>query len=78
MTSFDSLAITNEPTTAQFVSVKSLKPGQAFSQNGVRYTFVKLERHGTSDFGTLYYRFEGSTTVYPGWVNLRDKVEVES
>jgi hypothetical protein len=70
--------MTNEPTTTQLVPVKSLKPGQAFSQNGVRYTFVKLERRGTSDFGTLYYRFEGSLRVFVRSVCLRDKVEVEA
>jgi hypothetical protein len=78
MTAFDPLAMTNEPNTPQLVTVKSLKPGQAFSQNGVRYTFVKLERRGTSDFGTLYYRFEGSAVVYTRSVTLRDKVEVEA
>jgi hypothetical protein len=70
--------MSNEPTTTQLVSVKSLNPGQAFSQNGVRYTVVKLERRATSDFGTLYYRFEGSLRIFVRSVCLRDEVEVEA
>jgi hypothetical protein len=70
--------MSNEPTAARLLPVNRLKPGQAFSQNGVRYTVVKLERRATSDFGTLYYRFEGSLRIFVRSVCLRDEVEVEA